>query len=90
MPETLTDRNRCHKCDKTGKRKKDKLSKCGRCEAITYCSRECQAEDWPRHKDNCVPVMIAEVGEKGRGLVAAKDIKMASEVRPGLGARGGG
>ena len=87
MPEFLTDRYRCHKCDKTGQ---EKLSKCGRCEAITYCSRECQAEDWPRHKDNCVPVMIAEVGEKGRGLVAAKDIKMASEVRPGLGARGGG
>ena len=78
MPESLTDRNRCHKCDKTGKRKKDKLSKCGRCEAITYCSRECQAEDWPRHKNNCVPVMIAEVGKKG--LVAAKDIKMGEQI----------
>ena len=78
MPETLTDRNRCHKCDKTGRRKKDKLSKCGRCEAITYCSRECQVEDWPRHKDNCVPVMIAEVGEKG--LVAARDIKMGEQI----------
>ncbi len=80
MPETLTDRNRCHKCDKTGRRKKDKLSTCGRCQAITYCSRVCQAEDWPRHKANCVPVMIAEVGEKGRGLVAAKDIKIGEEI----------
>ena len=64
MPETLTDRNRCHKCDKTGRRKKDKLSKCGKCEAITYCSRECQEEDWPRHKDNCVPVMVKDIEGK--------------------------
>ena len=80
MPENLTDRNRCHKCDKTGKRKKDKLSKCAKCQAITYCSRECQAEDWPRHKENCVPVMVTEVEEKGRGLVAARDIKMGEEI----------
>ena len=80
MPENLTDRNRCHKCDKTGKRKKDKLSKCARCHAVTYCSRECQVEDWPRHKDNCVPVMVTEVEEKGRGLVAARDIKMGEEI----------
>ena len=80
MPENLTDRNRCHKCDKTGKRKKDKLSKCERCHAITYCSRECQVEDWSRHKDNCVPVMVTEVEEKGRGLIAARDIKMGEEI----------
>ncbi len=67
MPEILADRNRCHKCDKTGERKKDKLSKFGRCEAITYCSRECQVEDWPRHKDNCVPVMIKEYEERALG-----------------------
>ena len=80
MPENLTDRNRCHKCDTTGKRKKDKLSKCERCHAITYCSRECQAKDWPRHKDNCVPVMVKEYEGKGRGLVAAKDIKMGELI----------
>ena len=80
MPETLTDRNRCHKCDKTGKRKKDKLSKCGRCEAITYCSRECQEEDWSRHKENCVPVMVKEIEGMGQGLVAAKDIKMGELI----------
>ena len=78
MPENLTDRNKCHKCHKTGKRKKDKLSKCSRCHSITYCSKECQEEDWPRHSDNCVPVMVKEYGEKGQGLVAAKDIKMGS------------
>ena len=80
MPETLTDRFRCQNCDKTGKRKKDKLSKCGSCHAVTYCSKECQVEDWPRHKDNCVPVMVTEVEDKGRGLVAARDIKKGEEI----------
>ena len=56
------------------------MSKCGRCEAITYCSKECQVEDWPRHKDNCVPVMVKEIEGKGLGLVAAKDIKMGELI----------
>ena len=80
MPENLTDRNKCHKCHKTGERKKDKLSKCAGCHSITYCSKECQREDWPRHSDNCVPVMVKEYEEKGRGLVAAKDIKMGEQI----------
>ena len=80
MPETLTDRNKCHKCHKTGKRKKDKLSKCARCHSITYCSLECQEEDWPRHTENCVPVMVKEYWEKGQGLVAAKDIQMGELI----------
>ncbi len=73
MPEILTDRYRCYKCDKTSNRKK--LSKCESCHAITYCCRDCQAEDWPRHKEKCIPVMVKEIEGKGRGLVAARDIK---------------
>ena len=80
MPETLTDRNKCHKCNKTGERKKDKLSKCATCHSITYCSKECQEEDWPCPRDNCVPVMVKEYGEKGQGLVSAKDIKMGEQI----------
>ena len=80
MPETLTDRNKCHKCNKTGERKKDKLSKCATCHSITYCSKECQEEDWPRHSDNCIPVMVKDYGEKGQGLVAARDIKMGELI----------
>lgn len=26
---------------------------CGRCRKITYCSKECQRQDWPRHKAEC-------------------------------------
>jgi len=74
MPENVTDRRCCHKCHKTvtGKRK---LSKCGRCHSITYCGQECQREDWPRHSKYCIPVMVAEIPGKGRGLVASRDFK---------------
>ena len=76
MPESfiqpVTILQQCYTCHK----KKKKLSKCSSCHAISYCWRKCQKVDWPRHKENCVPVMVTEVGEKGRGLVAARDIKM--------------
>jgi len=75
--EPLTDRRVCFKCNKTGKKK---LFKCGTCEAITYCSVECQREDWTRHEWNCVPVMVTEIPGKGRGLVAARDIKMGEQI----------
>ena len=72
--EPLTDRQTCFKCERsvTGKMK---LSKCSRCHAITYCGRECQKADWGRHGWNCVPVMVTEIPGKGRGIVAARDIK---------------
>jgi len=74
MPEDVTDRRCCHKCNATvtGKRK---LSKCAQCHSITYCGRECQREDWPRHSQYCIPVMVTEVPGKGKGLVASKDFK---------------
>ena len=28
-------------------------SVCGRCEAVRYCSRECQRADWKAHKPAC-------------------------------------
>ena len=83
MPESyiepLTDRRECFTCHKTvtGKRK---LSKCAKCHAITYCGKECQVADWPRHNWNCVPVMVTEIPGKGRGLVAARDIKMGELI----------
>ena len=30
------------------------LQKCGRCRLVSYCSRECQAEDWKAHKPACL------------------------------------
>ena len=74
MPEDVTDRRCCHKCHTTVTGKK-KLSKCARCHSITYCGKECQRKDWPRHSQFCIPVMVTEIPGKGKGLVASKDIK---------------
>lgn len=30
------------------------LQKCARCQTALYCSKECQREDWPRHKIECL------------------------------------
>ena len=75
--EPLTDRHTCFKCEKTVKKK---LLKCNGCHAITYCGVECQSADWDRHGWNCVPVMVTEFPGKGRGLVAAKDIKKGEVI----------
>ena len=74
LPENLTDRRCCHKCHTTVTGKK-KLSKCAQCHSITYCGRECQREDWPRHSQYCIPVMVTEIPGMGKGLVASKDFK---------------
>ena len=83
MPENfiqpVTDRQVCFKCHKTVTGKK-KLSKCSSCHAITYCGAECQKVDWERHRCNCVPVMVTEFEGKGRGVVAARDIKMGEFI----------
>ena len=77
MPENLTDRKCCHKCLKTGNKK---LSKCARCQSITYCGQECQRADWPRHREFCIPVMVAEIPGRGIGLVASKNFKMGELI----------
>ena len=43
-------------------------------------SRECQVADWTRHAWNCVPMMDTEFEGKGRGVVAARDIKMGEFI----------
>ena len=74
--EPMKDRRTCSVCKKTAKEKGKKvLLTCIKCHAITYCGVECQSDDWARHEWNCVPVMVTEVQGKGRGLVAARDIK---------------
>jgi hypothetical protein len=30
-------------------------SRCSRCRKVRYCSRECQAQHWPQHRQRCCP-----------------------------------
>ena len=79
MPESfiqpVTILQQCYTCHK-----KKKLSKCSSCHAIAYCGRKCQKADWPRHRLNCIPVMVTEYEGKGLGVMATRDIKMGEVI----------
>ena len=74
MLEKLSDLTICSQCGQIGSKE---LLKCSQCHSIAYCGQECQREDWGRHKDNCIPVMITE---QGRGLVASRDINIGQVI----------
>ena len=42
-------------------------SVCGRCEAVRYCSRECQRADWKAHKGACAAARSGDRRELGGG-----------------------
>ena len=77
MPEELSDRTMCFRCGQTEIKN---LFKCNQCNSITYCDKVCQREDWGRHKDNCIPVMLTELKGKGRGLVASRNIRVGEVI----------
>ena len=66
MPETLRQAGVCLMCGALGDKR------CGACHSVTYCSPGCQKRDWARHKSLCAPVAVAELEDRGRGLVATK------------------
>jgi len=35
-----------------------KTKRCGRCELVSYCSKECQKKDWKAHKATCKKINI--------------------------------
>jgi hypothetical protein len=47
----LLARWRCATCDRHLRKEKT----CDRCRSVSYCSRECQREDWAQHKPACSP-----------------------------------
>ena len=46
-PENREIRNRCVYCNDAA------TNTCARCQNARYCSRACQAKDWPQHKALC-------------------------------------
>ena len=80
MPEKRKNKTqKCHKCKKVYPKNMKQCKVC-KCHSVSYCGEECQREDWPRHRKNCIPVMVKEYGEKGKGLVASKNIKMGELI----------
>jgi len=42
----------------------ESFSRCSRCKARYYCSRECQRADWPHHKSSCTPPILTGASSK--------------------------
>ena len=82
MPEIRKTRKLCHKCHKVYDKKLKTCKVCSSCHSITYCGQECQEEDWPRHRVNCVPVRLAIVNKLNGiiGLVASKNFKKGDVI----------
>jgi hypothetical protein len=60
------------------------MKKCSRCEAVRYCSKECQLKDWPTHKGVCgmkkeEKVVIDRIIDVCK-LVKFKDGKLHSDL----------
>ena len=74
MPEIARDGLTCVTCNKSGDKK------CLGCHSVTYCCAPCQKQDWVRHKKMCFPVVVKDMKDRGKGLVASKDIKMGALI----------
>ena len=70
----------CFRCGADQRADGGKLLSCGLCNAVHYCSKQCQKEDWPRHKrESCEP---------RRGKVKAKSAERGAGDAGGAGAGG--
>lgn len=66
--------NYCHKCED-----EEKLKRCSRCKKILYCSKECQKEDWKKHKIECDKII--ELKEKENHSIKIEEPKVEGNNR---------
>jgi len=65
------------KCDFC--QQKDGTKSCA-CKIVHYCSQTCQKKHWSTHKRSCLPFAIEDFIEKGKGLVANRNIKFGEKI----------
>ena len=56
----------CYNC--FGHRTKNPLQRCGGCQLVAYCSKDCQKEDWAEHKKVCKEFPVI----KGKNVLFTK------------------
>ena len=76
--------DKCFVCAKVADKK------CSRCKRVAYCSKECQANSWKQHKNDCKTADQAFINKsifecvriegKGNGLQAIKDISYGEVI----------
>ncbi|KAK3652430.1 tudor domain containing 1 [Elasticomyces elasticus] len=49
----------CSVCGASSKPDGGVLQRCGQCKVVTYCSADCQKQDWPAHKILCKSILQA-------------------------------
>ena len=58
------------------------LYKCGACENITYCSKECQKKDWRRHKPQCKKAAASKADYKKAAASKADYKSLKNKQQP--------
>jgi len=70
----------CAKCGKS----EDNLSACAKCHLVSYCSRECQRSDWPKHKVSCkldtTATIVSTSGSQHHGVPVTDDEEEATRT----------
>lgn len=62
----------CSSCEKVA------LSACGKCQIAPYCSRDCQRQDWPKHKLQCIgndTLVMPPTTQQGPSMFAKSSTK---------------
>jgi hypothetical protein len=74
----------CGTCSTTPDKNKGKFNKCAACQAMYYCSVECQRVDWPKHKGECeqMKATTEETATKAAAAAAAKAAASHTPVVP--------
>ena len=79
---------------------KEASQRCSGCQAVYYCSREHQKNDWKNHRSACSAFRVERTLNLGRRLIACRDLKAGkslcsvvcgseAEIDPFLGPRRG-